>query len=364
MNQSLREYIFMNALFKKLKEVTKMQENWNSGHDDYNINSTGSGKVYKSIFLYLGVIAIIVFAAFYYYENKDSGEKLTYKQLKYGCPVYYFSDKELKHKVAYIQKGQGRFTLLFIHGIGNYLKYFNPQIKHLSKKYKCVALDMPGYGKSSFYKHVKYSLDFHVASITNFISGLKLKNVVLIGHSYGGMVAVELAGKLKKIIQRLILISPVGLKEISKRTINIFSRMQNENRQLAVDDIRRAFKMFTFQNRGLTEKYLKENFALIRSGDYQKTYITRTRVLLDILPKLTRFHWRFAYLDLPILLISGDKDRVVPMFDFQNYGYKYFKTLEFKNSNAKVRFIKNCGHLSVIEAPDKVNEYIDEFLRK
>ncbi len=44
-------------------------------------------------------------------------------------------------------------------------------------------------------------------------------------------------------------------------------------------------------------------------------------------------------------------------------GCKHFKFLEFKNSNCFVKITHNCGHLCVIVKPDKVNEYINEFLK-
>ena len=50
-------------------------------------------------------------------------------------------------KLAYIEKGKGK-TILFIHGLGGNLSHWLKSVQSLSEKYRCIAIDLPGYGWS------------------------------------------------------------------------------------------------------------------------------------------------------------------------------------------------------------------------
>ncbi len=120
-------------------------------------------------------------------------EKLTYNKINYGFKVKYFHIDKKIGKIAYVDEGDGKKTLLFIHGIGAYSKYFYYQIQELKKNYRIIALDMPGYGKSTFDINTKYSIKLHKQILEMFIIKMNLKNLTLIGHSYGSIIAAELS---------------------------------------------------------------------------------------------------------------------------------------------------------------------------
>ncbi|MEL7003593.1 MAG: alpha/beta fold hydrolase, partial [Bacteroidota bacterium] len=52
-------------------------------------------------------------------------------------------------QMAYMDVGSGTETILFIHGLGSYAPAWKKNIEGLSKQYRCIAVDLPGYGKSS-----------------------------------------------------------------------------------------------------------------------------------------------------------------------------------------------------------------------
>jgi pimeloyl-ACP methyl ester carboxylesterase len=115
----------------------------------------------------------------------------------------------------------------------------------------------------------------------------------------------------------------------------------------------------------------KEYSSLIRAGEYKKFYKTRIRVLKDIIPRFSTFYENLKYLRIPILLIAGEEDHVVPIFKVSGYlsggfprAITFFPSLERNHINLSVKMIKNCGHMPIIEHPDIVNKYIDRFISK
>src|ERR1700742_1729400 len=92
-------------------------------------------------------------------------------------------------KVAYIDEGKGEKTLLFIHGLATYSLSWKKNIEYLKKKYRCIAIDLPGNGLSDRGDY-PYSMNFFAGSVYDFIRLLGLKNVCLVGHSMGAQVAM------------------------------------------------------------------------------------------------------------------------------------------------------------------------------
>ena len=73
-------------------------------------------------------------------------------ELKYDYTVKY-AELSNSIKLAYIDEGKGPETILMIHGLGSYLPAWKKNIGELSKTYRVIAIDLPGYGKSSKLPH-------------------------------------------------------------------------------------------------------------------------------------------------------------------------------------------------------------------
>lgn len=94
-------------------------------------------------------------------------------------------------KINYLEKNeQEERTLLFLHGNSHSLKSFSHQIdSDLLKDFRLIFVDLPGHGDSS--KGGTYSLKGFGIIISEFINTLGLTNIILVGHSLGGHVAIN-----------------------------------------------------------------------------------------------------------------------------------------------------------------------------
>ena len=97
-----------------------------------------------------------------------------------------------KSTIFYTTKGNGDTTLLFIHGWCINSRYWADQQDYFSSKYKTIALDLPGFGKSEAERE-NWTIEEYSKDIICFIDHLNLKNVILIGHSMAGEIILEAA---------------------------------------------------------------------------------------------------------------------------------------------------------------------------
>lgn len=94
--------------------------------------------------------------------------------------------------ITYGISGKGNITVVFVHCWTCNHEFWQPQIEHFSSKYKVVWIDLAGHGLSDSNRkeYTMSAFGDDVATVVNKING---KNVVLVGHSMGGAVAIEAA---------------------------------------------------------------------------------------------------------------------------------------------------------------------------
>lgn len=95
-------------------------------------------------------------------------------------------------RINYVDQGSGVDTLLFIHGWCINSGYWQEQIGHFSNTHRVVAIDLPGFGKSTSTRS-EWTVKNYAQDVISLIDELTLRNVVLIGHSMGGEIALEAA---------------------------------------------------------------------------------------------------------------------------------------------------------------------------
>jgi pimeloyl-ACP methyl ester carboxylesterase len=117
------------------------------------------------------------------------------------------------HSVAYIEVGNGAFTLLFIHGSLCDYRYWKPQTDALAQHHHVIAPSLSHYyPRLPSAEGTPFSWIVHVEQITAFIGRLS-RTIHLIGHSRGAAIAYQVALRNPDAIQSLTLIDPAGPRE-------------------------------------------------------------------------------------------------------------------------------------------------------
>ena len=120
--------------------------------------------------------------------------------------------------VHYIDTGTGE-TLLFIHAPGQSLYTFRELIPCLEEKYRCVAVDLPGFGFSGRPVSYNYSMRETGEAIVKIAEALEIKKAHLVGASLGALYALEAAKQAPEVFEKLLLFCPGGLTKQMPRML-------------------------------------------------------------------------------------------------------------------------------------------------
>lgn len=182
----------------------------------------------------------------------------------------------------------GKKILLILHGWRQSGGHWQNIANSLPDNIRVVALDLPAFGSTQPLSG-EPSVAEYVDFVHGFIVKLKLKKVILLGHSFGGQVAVDLALRFPQDIEKLILVSPACIR--SSR-LNLKSRI---------------VKIFGAKLPQEIRKYL---LKFIASSDYQKSNPTQRSVLNRIL----RVDYTNKLKDIKAntYIIWGTKDTTIP----------------------------------------------------
>lgn len=266
--------------------------------------------------------------------------------------------------LAYVDEGKHDEVLLFIHGLGNYLASWTQNIKALSAKYRCIALDLPGNGLSSK-GNFNFTIQFYTESVLALLNHLNIKKYSLAGHSMGGQIAMTIALQNPLAIEKLVLCAPAGFEYFSALEISLF---QNSL----------VFGSSFYSDESLLEMALRESFQhysakavhmfaelanIIKQskGAQYKKMINESAIAMLNEP----VYDRMAEISAPTLVLFGENDRMIPnkLFHPQLTAAKLAKHASAKIPKSSLKVLPATGHFLHIEKADLVNEEIIDFLK-
>jgi pimeloyl-ACP methyl ester carboxylesterase len=252
------------------------------------------------------------------------------KQLVIKKQLISFTELESAHI------GEG---IVFLHGWRSKKEIWNKTIEDLkfqSKDVNIYALDLPGFGKSPDPK-----TDFTVGDFAGLVKGfaeeLGLKNIIIIGHSFGGRVAIKLAAQTPSLVKKLVLVDSAGFAPRSGKK-KLFKSIANITKFLFQPGFMQPLRKWVYQMIG-AEDYLA-------TPSLQKTFVNVTN------EDLSRDMEKISN---PTLIVYGENDSDTPA----EYGNRMHKLI----SNSKLQFIKNAGHFSFLDQPEEFGKILQEFIR-
>ncbi|WP_298817882.1 alpha/beta fold hydrolase [Chloroflexus sp.] len=106
--------------------------------------------------------------------------------------------------ISYLRAGNYGPAIVFLHGWGAFKELWWSALRDLGRDHRCFALDMPGHGESRIGQADR--IEAIAELVAEFCRDLGLDTIILVGHSMGGSVAVELALRHPALVHRLALI--------------------------------------------------------------------------------------------------------------------------------------------------------------
>ena len=265
-----------------------------------------------------------------------------------------FKTPELKYlsyrqgQIAYRETGTGQ-TLFFLHGMNGNSKSWENLFYSLSSSFRVIAWDAPSFGGSDVFGD---NIEVYNHAAKALIEKLKLKKIILIGHSMGGLIASQLAYDNDISVSGLILSSThlgFGCKKGEPLMERYANRLKTFSTKLS--DIDYAMERAQRNTpEGTSESVIKflANVALdirkesIRDGGRMSQETDNTNICKD--------------LKMPVLILSGGKDTVIST-------EMHASLIAALPRAHKVVFPK-AGHASFAEYPDQFNYQVIEFAKK
>ncbi|WP_066890851.1 alpha/beta fold hydrolase [Clostridium nigeriense] len=278
--------------------------------------------------------------------------------------------------LTYREEGLGNKVILLIHGNMSSSKHWDILVDKIKNKFKIIAVDMRGFGGSSYNKPINSLNDF-AKDIEEFLNIINIENCSVIGWSTGGGVALELAANISEKIEKVVLLESVGIKgyPIAKKDKNGLptNELLKTKEEIAEDPIQVKPVLEALKTNNKEFYRTLWNAAIYTHNkpaddlyeEYLEDMLTQ-RNLVDVDYALATFNMtnenngvndgsnKYNLVKAPVLILQGDRDYVVPMSMAEETN-KYIK-------NSKVIVLKDSGHSPMIDSMSQLLDELNKFL--
>ena len=244
-------------------------------------------------------------------------------------------------KLYYERAGSGDPELVFVHGWCCDRTAFQQQLDHFARTNAVTALDLRGCGRSDR-PDDGYAISDFADDLARFCAEVKIDKPVVIGHSLGGMVAVELAARYPSVPRALVLVDPGPIDPLPN-TVKIFSAFAEQLAGPSGEDVRREW----VQDMGARDEELARRIVELMCA---APLAIATAVIRGVIG------WNgvgaLALCTVPTLLLRsflGDSPDAVRL-----------RTIK---PDLEVGITVGAGHFHQLEVPEQVNAMIERFLQ-
>jgi pimeloyl-ACP methyl ester carboxylesterase len=248
-------------------------------------------------------------------------------------------------KVNYYQVGRGA-PLVYLHGAGG-LPAITPDLAALAEHFTVTAPLHPGFGTTGDERLGEDVLRLVMHS-WDVVDALGIDEPILVGHSFGGMVAAEMAALEPRRVKRLVLVAPAGLYLEECPTADFFAMTPDELAAAAFDD---------------PKSKLARSFVELPSDPHEAAEVGLRR--LKGLAAAARFLWplgdrglsdRLYRVKAPTLLLWGKNDKMIP----PAYAAVFARLLE-NAAEVRTATIPRAGHMVLLEQTAQATHAIISF---
>ena len=264
------------------------------------------------------------------------------------------------HDVAFRRGGAGE-TVVLVHGLAGSSRTWKDVMPTLAERYDVIAPDLLGHGESA--KPMgDYSLGAHASGLRDLLITLGVSSATLIGHSFGGGVAMQVAYQHPELCDRLILVGSGGLGREVSWMLRLGTLPMAEyamplvfSRWLAD---RGADVSRFFGKRGVRSARLDEMgraYGSLAGTENRKAFVRTIRTVIDSSGQtVSALDRLYLASHVPTLIVWGDKDGIIPV--------AHARVAHEVIKGSRLEILEGVGHFPHTEAPERFLDVVLEFL--
>ena len=261
-------------------------------------------------------------------------------------------------RVAYLDEGAGD-VLLLIHGLGGSTDCWRGVVPKLATRYRVIAVDLLGHGQSDKPRG-DYSLGAFAVWLRDFLDALDIREATVIGHSFGGGVALQFAHQHKEYCRRLVLISSGGLGPDLGPLLRIMSLPGAELVLPLIASppaigVGKALRKRALSSGRDVTRYSEtfKGLAALSNRDSRAAFLRTLRSVVDHRGQAVCALNRLRT-DLPTLIIFGDQDRCIPV--------AHAHAAHNAIPGSVLHVLPGAGHQPQVQCPEAVARLISDFV--
>lgn len=284
------------------------------------------------------------------------------------------TDAGLPVEMAYVDVGEdgAEYTCLFLHGLFAHKGTWNEILEGFDHRFRLIAPDLVGFGYSSKpeFAELAESERYSVSSLTDFVRRfvriLGLDNLVLVGSSLGGGIALKLSleeWQHGPSIRGLILIDAAGYAQPLPGYMQLLAgwpgailtrgpvtRLAMKSGVL-VAIIRRVFERIFYDRQKITAELVEAATEILTLDGSPRVCRWAARNMIP--PDIKSLRQRFSEITCPTLIIWGREDRIIPAL--------FALLFEADIPQSKLHVFDDCGHTPQLEYPVETTAVIRDW---
>src|ERR1035437_5764247 len=265
------------------------------------------------------------------------------------------------HEFAYLDSGEGP-ALLFIHGLTGSQRNWAHLIDALDHEHRVLAPDLFGHGASAKVMG-DYSLGAHAATLRDLLDLLGIDRVTLVGHSFGGGIAMQFCYLFPERVERLVLVASGGLgRDVSP----LLRAATLPGAQWVLPFIASSWVRGRVEAAGriltrtgwraspeVTEVWV--GFSSLSDGDPRRAFLATTRGVIDPGGQTVSAHdYLPMTIEIPTLIVWGTRDRMIPAW--------HATTAHEAIAGSQVKLFKGAGHFPHLDEPERFARVLSDFI--
>jgi pimeloyl-ACP methyl ester carboxylesterase len=283
---------------------------------------------------------------------------------KGGEPLGPYEEVELHgHRVGFQAAGSGPLVVL-LHGITSTSDAWRDVMPHLAENYTVVAPDMIGHGRSAKPRG-DYSLGAYAAGVRDLLALLGFERATVVGHSFGGGIAMQFSYLFPEYVERMALIASGGLgREVhpmlraavlpgSEWVLPLLAREWSVKAGDAVRSV--AAKIGIEAGPDIAE--FARGYASLTEDGASEAFIHTMRSVIDPDGQRVSALDRLYLADqMPTMFVWGTEDPIIPV----EHGRNAHRVVP----NSRYVELEGSGHWPMLDAPDRIVHELQSFIEE